>query len=70
MQKQDVLKAQNVLFFKELSQAVEDELPLAKSFCLFLLFIIAFGSLWREAFDDCSVSADQKLCEIPFNLLT
>ena len=43
MQKQGALKAQNVLFFKELSQAVEDELPLAKSFCLFLLFIIAFG---------------------------
>ena len=24
----------------------------------------------RETFDDCSISADQKLCEIPFNLLT
>lgn len=42
MQKQDVLKVQNVLFFKEIRQAVEDKLPLAKSFCFFLLFIIAF----------------------------
>ena len=26
--------------------------------------------MWREAFDDCSFSANQKLCEIPLDLLT
>lgn len=41
------MKVQNALFFKELSQAVEDELPLAKSFCFFLpvlLFLTFYNS--------------------------